>query len=294
MFRPTLNRIRALEKVKIPDSQAEIGVYNLLRNHGSVVLHGSPVSSFEAGFVIMRSSRKAGLGILGMLGVICTLAIPSVGLSPTLFLSSFDLSSQDIVAERGDWVESSGPQGISLVPTGDGGNALEFDNTQLQGVNLFLGGLFASGARPDEGRLRATLRMRILNSHSPFSFGFLIDTPTSDFVPVTGPGDDGNLWVARQNTGTSLPVDTELLFLIEIWRQSRFDDWEYAVTVQYQLPSGEGGGDKTIVIAPSVKNGTIGIVYGSQCVPVIGLRLDKPAGVPGAVLTDAIRIVHNY
>ncbi|MFH0946559.1 MAG: hypothetical protein V2A76_15290 [Planctomycetota bacterium] len=218
--------------------------------------------------------------------------MPNVGLNPSLFLSTFDLPGQVIVAERGAWVGSSGPEGISLVPSVYGGQELEFDNTQLEGAELFLKGLFAAGARIDEGNVRLTLRVVMDGTLSAWNVGFTTDSPTSEFVPVTGSGDNGHLWVERRDTGNALPVDTDLYFLIEVWRETRFDDWQYAVTVQYQLPS-SGGGEKLIEILPSSKTGTLGTIDCSRYIPVIGLRLEKPHGLPGVIRADSVRVTYK-
>ena len=238
----------------------------------------------------MSKLPKAGIAVLGILGVVCTLALPGAAVSRLLFLSTFDLPGETPSAELGDWVESSTAGGITLVPSLGGGRELHFDSHGLGGQVLYLSGLFEDTQSFDSGHVRLSLVLQMVDVASPFMVGLIVDNPTSDFVPATGPGGDGLLWINQQPTNNALPVGENLFFTVDVWRASRFEDWNYSVSVNYEQPCSEsstGGG--AVESTTRQLNGS-GTVEGSLLLPVIGLRLEKMSSTVGIISVNDVKV----
>jgi hypothetical protein len=243
----------------------------------------------------MRKPSKAGiaiLGILGALGFVSTLALPGVTAPQLVFLSTFDLPGSSPQAEVGDWVDSSTVGGITLTPAAGGGQEIRFDSNGLGGQVLYLTGRFADGQVVDSGHVQLTLRMKMVDVISPFRLGLIVDNPISDFAPATGPGPDGLLWIDQQPTSHLLPAGRDLYFIVDVWRATRFEDWTYTVSVGYELYQWESGGGGGGLFGSNYRQiqGS-GSVEGSRLVPMVGLKLEKPAANVGIVAVDDVKVM---
>lgn len=222
--------------------------------------------------------------VLGVLGLLCAVAVPQPSSGTVYFLSTFEGEGQFPPPEVGQYIESAGD--VAVQSDQSGNNEVVFDDRSSGGTNpSYLSGTFESGSVVLTGIVRLTYRLRSGAPNTPFMVGVVGDSPTSDFLPSTGPGGNGKLWVNGASTQIQLPTDENVYFTVEIRRTSILENWTYTVSVERQ--TAPGGGSQAAKALGTVT----GSVANSMGVAAAGVKLLKPAGSPGVQTVDSLRVL---
>lgn len=235
----------------------------------------------------MNKSMTRGIWACGIFAMLSLVAVSQSGFGTLVFMSSFENQAGPLpLPEVGSFTDTSPPGDWVIQDDGSGNRELLFDDRASGGVTTtYLNAILDNGLTPLSGTVRLTYRLRVGTLGSPFIAGLSTDNPTSDFLPGTGPGDDGKMWVDDQGTGQPLPPNRDHIVNVTVSRDTVDDDWEYTVVVVSD-PAGPSGGSKQAGSSLMIS----GTCADSAGYAVTGLRFEKPAGHPGVVSIDNIQV----
>lgn len=198
-----------------------------------------------------------------------------------LFQGTFDSSGTQLKAEVGKFYAFlSDTKAVKIAPSISGtGNALVFDDTYTPiGVPNAIAGQFDQGIAVQAGKFEFKHTLIVGQANVPFSSGLVIDLPTSDYVPQTGPDGSGGMLVMGKPTTYSVPVGTPMTITSILSRPVNGADWNYEVSI---LP--EPSGPDT----PPAGHFD-GTLENTANKAIIGIAFSKSAGAAGIVAIDQI------
>ncbi len=234
----------------------------------------------------MRPSRTiVALACLGLLGALVISAAPR---SVVLFAGSFDGPPGLIpVPEFGQWAAAGGVAGMKLGPDGSGGHELILDDTAFNGLlDMYLLGTFEQGRAAGSGTVTFSFSMEFGQPDSPFLGGIVIDTPAADFIPATGPDDEGMITIAGKPTNQSVKTNVPYHVTATYRKPSAGEDWTYSITVE---PQDAGSGPHA---SPQTFAST-GTIPGSSRSGISAIAFVKDSGRIAVVSIDNVLVVQD-
>lgn len=225
---------------------------------------------------------------LAGLGLLCALAIAAAPRSVVLFQGTFDVPPGMIpLPEFGQWAAAGGTAGMKLGPDGSGGQRLVLDDTAFNGMlNMFLFGSFEQGRSVNSGTVTFAFTMELGQPDSPFLGGIVIDAPGSDFIPATGPDDEGLITIAGKQTDQAVKTGVAYQVAATYRKPSPGEDWTYSITVEPQdAGSGQHASPQTFP--------TTGTIPGSSRAGICAIAFTKEAGKIGVIALDEILVTET-
>lgn len=221
-----------------------------------------------------------------VLGAAAAGALAAGRTSLVIFQGSFDLSGAEMQADIGDISSPAG--GAAVVPFGIANNALAVSSVPGNAAAPFVEviGAFDQASSPAFGAVTSSFEFSADKPSAPFTFGVVIDTPSSGFIPATGSGSDGLLIVNGVPAGMLIPKDTVMEASITLSRSAISQDWNFQIAVWPKTPAGDGG--DTVAIS---HNGTLSNTAGHG-IEAIAFR--RPAGGDSVLTVDDVRVVWEY
>ena len=197
-----------------------------------------------------------------------------------LFTGSFDNSLSNINAEVGQffaWATDSTI--VQIVADQYGGNELVIDDTaQSQPASVVLAGGFAGYKAVGSGQFQWSFEVTFASPDTPFIAGMVVDNPTSDFIPATGPDGNGMLQVASKPTNFTVPAGVPLEIDVTLVRDDPADDWDYEIVVEERANSPDPS-------SIQVFEGRLPNTGGRN---VIGFAFEKSAAKAGRITVDQV------
>lgn len=172
---------------------------------------------------------------------------------------------------------TSNANSVSLLPDGQGGQLLVIDDSAqpMSSATLIAGG-FINYKKVAGGNFLWKFDMTFSVPDLPFSAGIVVDNPTSDFIPASGPDGQGYLEIAGKKSNFQVPVGVAIESSILLTRANPDLDWTYEMNFADREDAGG---------TPQSFAGTFPGTAGRN---IVGFAFEKRNGEQGKVTIDNV------